>query len=200
MLLRYSLFPLAWLNTLFLYDAETLTWSGSDLVSTYTKSSDRPSSWNVTITLSDAANSQFASSQLSVASLNVGEAKIWNDSSIIQLSQGLNYKLTMTYEAVANSGNPWPIMIDSVVFLPDFTQNSYFISKSEGTKNEILDCRTMSASLTTTFQLPTVCRELIFGTSTVMYNGSLGEFLVHFLFPPSIQICNCFILKFLKPA
>lgn len=191
---------MTWLNILFLYDAETLTWSGSDLVSTYTTSSDRPSSWNITIKLSDAANSQFASSQLSVASLNVGEAKIWNDSSIIQLNQGLNYRLTMTYEAVANSGNPWPIMIDSVVFLPDFTQNSYFISKSEGTKSEVLNCRTLSASLTTTFQLPTVCRELVFGTSTIMYNGSLGEFLENFSAPPSMHICNCFTLKFLIAA
>ena len=177
-LLRYSLLPSTWLNTLFLYDAEVLTWSGSDLVSSYITSLDRPSLWKVTIQLLDSTNSQLLSSTLSVAGLSVGEGKTWNDSSVITLTQGLNYRLTMTYEAVGNAGSPWPLIIDSVVLLPDFTQNSYYTSQSETKKGDILNCRVLSESLSSSFQLPGVCRQHIFGVSTEMYNGSLGTFLI----------------------
>ena len=175
MVLRYSLFPINWLNSLFLYDAEALSWSGSDLVSTYTTSADNPFSWNITIAIFDSANSLLNSSHLSVASLNVGETKIWNDSSVIQLRQGLNYRMTFTYDAVSNAGIPWPIIIDSVVLLPDLTNNLYYTVQSEAVKSEVLNCHTQSASLSTTFGLPSVCRQHIFGASVIIYNGSLGK-------------------------
>ena len=124
-------------------------------------------------------NTQLASSQLSIADLHIGDAKTWNDSSVIQLSQGQNYRLTLTYESVSNSGNPWPILIDSIVLLPDFAQNSYFVSQSEAAKSEIMNCRMFSASLSSTYRLPTDCRQHVFGSSIIMYNGSLGEFVVH---------------------
>lgn len=175
MVLRYSLFPLTWLNTLSLYDAEALTWTGTDQVSTYTSSSDRASSWNITFSLVDSSNRQFLFSQTSIASLSVGEAKTWNDSNILQLQEGANYRLAITYETNGNVGIPWPIMIDSVLLMPDLAQNSYFIMQSNSLKNEILDCRTKSASLSTAFQLPSQCRNHVFGSTVIMYNGSLGE-------------------------
>ena len=180
LLLRYSLFPSTWLNTLFLYDAEGFTWSGSDLISSYITPLDHPSLWNITIQLFDSTYSQLSSSKLSVAGLSVGEGKTWNDSSVITLTQGLNYRLTMTYEAVGYVGSPWPVIIDSVVLLPDLIQNSYYTSQPETRKRDILNCRMLSENLLSSFQLPDVCRQHVFGASTAMYNGSIGEFHIDF--------------------
>ena len=182
MVLRYSLFPITWLNTLFLYDAESLTWTGSTSVSTYATSQDRPSLWNVTLNLFGPGNKLVRSSRLSISSLNVGYAKTWNDSHTMQLQGGVNYRLAITYVSVSNAGSQWPMIIDSVLLMPDLTQNSYYSMQLTSVKSEILNCFSQSASLRSAFQLPSSCKQHVFGTNVIMYNGSLGEFPTYLLF------------------
>ncbi|XP_065067988.1 laminin subunit beta-2-like isoform X2 [Rhopilema esculentum] len=174
MVIRYSLYPISWHNTLFLYDAESLSWSGASDISTYTSNQDNPLQWNLTVAVSGPSNSQLLSNQFSIGSLSVGEAKTWNESSSTLLSAGLNYRLDLSYLAGSNSGSPWPIVIDSVIFMPDLIQNSYYSTQSPAAKSEIQNCYELSKSLSAAFVLPAQCRKHVFGSSVIMYNGTLA--------------------------
>ena len=174
MVIRYSLYPISWHNTLFLYGAESLSWSGASDTSKYTSNQDNPLQWNLTVAVFGPSNSQLLSNQFSIGSLSVGEAKTWNESSSVRLSAGLNYRLDLSYLTGSNSGSPWPIVIDSVIFMPDLTQNSHYKIQSPAGKSEIQNCYELSKSLSTAFALPPQCRKHVFGFSVIMYNGTLG--------------------------
>ena len=175
MVLRYSLYQLTWLNNLFLYGAESLTWSGSQAVSDYLSLADNATNWKINATVMTSSDFQLKTTQFSIGSLTVGNPNIWNDSIAIQLSAGQIYRLSFTYTRSSGSGIPWPIIIDSVVLLPDVRLSSYFMRQSSAVKSEVLNCHMLSKSLATTYALPSFCRRHVFSISVLMYNGSLGK-------------------------
>ncbi len=179
MAFRYSLYPLSWYNTVYLYGAESLSRSGSRFISNYTAPPDNPSRWRLAISIFDSSNVLVKSTSLTVGSLYVGEGSIWSDVSLIQLMAGRSYRMAISYVSSGGSfGVPWPLLVDSVILMPDLTTISYFNTQSVAKRNEIQQCYMKSKELQTMPSMLPVCRQHTFGFSVLMYNGTLRKYLV----------------------
>ena len=173
---RYSLYPVSWYNSVYLYNAESLVWSGSQAVSSFTSLADKPSAWNISFSISDSSNSLIKMNQFSIGSLLVGEANFWNDTGNLQLFTGQTYKVTIRYLSSSGMGIPWPLLIDAVILMPDLTAISYYSMQSAFKQREIQECYLQSKQLPTMPTMAAVCRQHTFSISVIMYNGTLRKF------------------------
>ena len=106
--------------------------------------------------------------------LTIGNAQFWLSKTSFELKKAQKYKLKIMYEGSAKQyGNPWPLLLDSVLFMPDYKQTSYF--KESNKKLELSECFMNSKSLSTTFDLQPVCEMHIFTTVLQTYQKALSK-------------------------
>eukprot|EP00794_Sanderia_malayensis_P015665 gene15665-17245_t len=190
---RYSLYPLSWYNTVYLYNAESVNWSGDQQISSYTTSADNNNNntmnWNISVTVQDSASGILRTMMLSIGTLAVGEGHAWTDSVFMHLLRSNTYRVTFAYlNTNARYGSTWPLVLDSVMLMPDLTQFAYVTSQPAAIKMEIEQCYTNSKRLQLMPSMLPSCRQHTFAISVLMYNGTLP---CDCYGPGSVNSSNC---------
>ena len=177
MLLRYSLYQLEWFSQILPQGREISEWAGNSNKEFYLKSSDQPMQWVFSVTIYDSeSGSVWQAMTLTMQDLSIGNAQFWLSKSSFELKKNQTYKLKIVYESSAKSyGKPWPLLLDSILFIPDYRSTSYFNDIESEKKIEVFNCFTQSKSLATTFNLPSNCEMNIFTIALQTYQKALSE-------------------------
>lgn len=179
-LLRYSLYNYDWYSSILPQGRESVDWSGSTNMQTYLKPTDRPNQWLFSLKIMTTSGSLVKSYSFSLQDLKLGDDNSWISTSYVELSAGMLYNISLTYESSSlNYGIPWPLLLDSFILMLDYNWASYFTTMSNvRIKNEIITCYTNSRALATTYNLPSQCGPHTFTIDLQLYNKALA--------------CNCF--------
>lgn len=171
------MYQLEWFSQILPQGREISEWSGASNKEFYLKSSDQPIQWVFSITIYDTDSGKvWQAMTLTMQDLSIGNAQFWLSKTSIELEEKKKYKLKIIYESSAKQyGKPWPLLLDSILFIPDYRSTSYF--KDAGTKNkmEVFQCFTQSKDLSTTFMLPSNCEMHIFTIALQTYQKALSE-------------------------
>lgn len=126
------------------------------------------------------SGSLVKSYSFSLQDLKLGDDNSWISTSYVELSAGMLYNISLTYESSSlNYGIPWPLLLDSFILMLDYNWASYFTTMSNvRIKNEIITCYTNSRALATTYNLPSQCGPHTFTIDLQLYSKALA--------------CNCF--------
>ena len=175
MLFRYSLYQLEWFSQILPQGREISEWTGTANKEFYLKGSDQPMQWIFSITIYDSGSGNvWQAMTLTMQDLSIGNAQFWLSKASFELKENKKYKLKIVYENSAKQyGNPWPLLLDSILFMPDYRTTSYFID----TKNrlEVFQCFSQSKDLSTTRMLPSNCEMHIFTIALQTYEKALSE-------------------------
>ena len=176
-LIRYSLYQLEWFSQILPQGREISEWTGSSNKEIYLKGNDQPMQWVFSITIYDSLSGNvWQAMTFTMQDLSIGNAQFWLSKTSFELEENKKYKLKIVYENSAKQyGKPWPLLLDSILFIPDYRTTSYFKHADIKKRMEIFQCFTQSKDLSTTFMLPSNCEMHIFTVALQTYQKGLSE-------------------------
>ena len=176
MLLRYSLYQLEWFSQILPQGREVSDWTGGDSKDLYLKKSDQPMQWLFSVTIFDDKGQIAHALTFTVQDLSIGNARFWLSRSSFMLQANVAYKVKFVYEASSKAyGQPWPLLLDSLIFMLDYKETSYFTGFGITKRLEIFDCFTQSKDLRTARKLPGFCEMHIFTVDLQLYQKALSK-------------------------
>ena len=177
MLLRYSLYQLEWFSQILPQGREISDWSGNSDKDFYLKSSDQPMQWLFSVTIYDSGGQLAHALTFTVQDLTIGNAQFMLSKTSFELKANVKYTLRIVYEDSSKSyGQPWPLLLDSVSLMLDYTVSEYFQGLTLSKKLEVFNCFSGSKDLSTTYNLPSTCEVPTFTIDLQIYKKALSKY------------------------
>lgn len=177
MLLRYSLYQLEWFSQILPQGREVSDWAGASSKDFYLKKSDQPMQWLFTVTIYDGEGQIAHALTFTVQDLSIGNARVWLSKASLALKANVAYKIKFVYESSSEDyGQPWPLLLDSLIFMLDYKETSYFTSLGTAKSLETFNCFTQSKDLRTAHKLPGYCEMHIYTVDLQMYEKALSKY------------------------
>ena len=176
MLLRYSLYQIDFYSSILPQGREKIDWLGSSNKFLYLKNNDDLNEWVFDINILNNKGDQVKSYEFGIKDLDLGNDRVYTGLQNLDLATDVVYTFTLRYrETALQFGDPWPLLLDSVIFMLDYKSSTYYMVATEDHKNEISTCFEHSKSLATTYNLPQSCGVHIFTIDLQIFQKALGS-------------------------